>query len=130
MLDRNRVQAWIARYEQAWRSPGTDSLAELFTTDATYQVAPFEPPIIGLDAIAEMWEAERSGPDERFAMDSETVAVDGEVAVARIAVRYEDPVPSEYRDLWVIRFAPDGRCQAFEEWPSWPGQPRVAPGDA
>jgi hypothetical protein len=123
MSDRNRVQAWIALYEQAWRTPGTDSLQALFAHDATYRVAPFEPPIVGVDAIAEMWEAERNGPDERFAMDSEIVALDDEVAVARVAVHYEDPPVGEYRDLWIIHFAADGRCQSFEEWPFWPGQP-------
>ena len=69
-----------------------------------------------------MWEGERQGPDERFAMESEVVAFDDHVAVARVAVRYEDPV-AEYRDIWIIRFAADGRCQTFEEWPFWPGQP-------
>ncbi len=122
-VDRNDVHAWIARYEQAWRTPGTGSLDDLFADDATYRHAPFESLIVGLDAIAEMWEAERQGPDERFEIDSEIVAVDDKVAVARVAVRYQDPVLREYRDLWIIHFADDGRCQSFEEWPFWPGQP-------
>jgi ketosteroid isomerase-like protein len=122
-VDHTHVEGWIARYEQAWRSPGTDSLDEVFAEDATYRHAPFEPPIFGLDAIAEMWEAERQGSDERFAMNSEIVAVDDRVAVARVAVRYEDPEARDYRDIWIIHFAADGRCQSFEEWPFWPGQP-------
>jgi hypothetical protein len=73
-----------------------------------------------------MWETERTGPDERFEMSSEVIAVDGDVAVARIEARYEDPSPHEYRDLWIIEFADDGRCQSFEEWPFWPGQPLSA----
>jgi hypothetical protein len=123
LVDREHARAWIARYERAWRTPGTGALKELFADDATYQLAPFESPIVGLAAIAEMWEAERRGSDERFAMDSEVVSVDDHVAVARVAVRYEDPVPTEYRDIWIIRFAADGRCQMFEEWPFFPGQP-------
>src|SRR5689334_23273119 len=116
MVDRPHVHAWLAGYERAWRRPGTGSLSELFTDSATYRLEPFGAPIVGLGAIAEMWEAERQGPDEPFAMDPEIVAVDGDVAVVRVHVCYEDPVPREYRDLWIIRFAPDGRCQAFEEW--------------
>jgi PPOX class probable F420-dependent enzyme len=125
VVDRDHVHGWLAGYERAWRTPGTDSLSELFTDDATYRLAPYEPPVVGLGAIAEMWEAERRGADERFAMESETVAVDDGVAVARVAVRYEDTAPREFRDLWVIRFADDGRCQAFEEWPFSPGQSRT-----
>lgn len=122
-MDRGHVHGWIARYEQAWRSPGTATLGEIFTEDVTYRHAPFEPPLVGLDAVAGMWEAEREGPDERFVMDSEIVAVDDRVAVARVAVRYADPAPRDYRDIWIIHFAADGRCQSFEEWPFWPGQP-------
>lgn len=81
-------------------------------------------------AISEMWEAERRGPDEPFAISSEVLAVDGDVAVARVEVRYEDPVPREYRDLWILHFAEDGRCRSFEEWPFWPGQPLTALGDS
>jgi uncharacterized protein (TIGR02246 family) len=117
-----RVSAWIAGYERAWRTAGTESLAELFTDDATYRPGPYAQAISGLDAIAEMWESERRGPDEQFAMSSQVVAVDGDTAVARIEVRYDEPTPHEYRDLWIVRFGEDGRCRWFEEWPFWPGQ--------
>jgi hypothetical protein len=43
-----------------------------------------------------------------------------------VEVAYASSLPREYRDLWVIRFAEDGRCMAFEEWPFWPGQLRAA----
>jgi hypothetical protein len=48
------------------------------------------------------------------------------VAVVRLDVRYGEPVRQEYRDLWVLTFAADGRCRSFEEWPFWPGKPRAA----
>lgn len=49
------------------------------------------------------------------------VAVDGDTGVARVVVRYGDPLRQEYTDLWVVRFASDGRAREFEEWPFWPG---------
>ena len=67
-------------------------------------------------AIAEMWERERTGPDETFEMSSEIVAVDGDTGVARVEVSYGDPVEIEYRDLWIVRLDGDGRCVEFEEW--------------
>jgi uncharacterized protein (TIGR02246 family) len=127
VTNRERVRAWISDYERAWRSAGTDSLANLFTEDATYRPGPYSEALVGLSEIAEWWEAERDGPDEGFEMVAEVLAVDGELAVARIEVRYEDPAPHDYRDLWVIEFAGDGRCRSFEEWPFWPGQPLAAP---
>jgi ketosteroid isomerase-like protein len=125
-LSRERVVEWLSGYVRAWRSAGTEQLSELFTRDATYLAAPYEEASEGIEAIGELWEAERTGPDEAFTMASEIVAVDGDTAVARVEVSYNGPPSREYRDLWVIRFADDGRCRAFEEWPFWPGQPLSA----
>ena len=127
MLTRQHVTDWVAGYERAWRTAGTSGLGELFTEDATYLQEPFAETLVGLEAIAAMWEAEREGPDEVFTMDRDVIAVDGNVAVVHLDVRYGEPSAHRYRDLWVLRFAEDGRCTAFEEWPFWPGRPRVAP---
>jgi ketosteroid isomerase-like protein len=124
-VDRGEVSAWLASYERAWRAPGTSALASLFTDDAGYRQGPYLEPVTGLPAIAAMWEAERAGPDEVFQMASEVIAADGDTAVARVEVWYGHPV-REYRDLWVMRFAGDGRCAWFEEWPFSPEQPRQA----
>ena len=126
MTTREHVAGWIDGYERAWRTAGTSGLAELFTEDASYRTAPYREPYVGLDAIAAMWEREREGPGERFEMTHDIVAVDGDTAVVRVEVRYTGPSAVEYRDLWVMRFAEDGRCRAFEEWPFWPGQPLTA----
>src|SRR5690348_17576197 len=119
-MTRNEVAEWVAAYERAWRSPGTEALEALFTADATYSQGPYREPVVGRPAIAAMWDAERDGPDEVFTMVSEVVAVDGDTGVVRVLVRYGEPVRQEYKDLWVIRLAPDGRCRAFEEWPFAP----------
>jgi ketosteroid isomerase-like protein len=124
------VRDWLDGYERAWRSPGTIGLRELFTDDATYLPAPYDKRREGLEAIGELWEAERDGPGEKFTMSSVIVAVDGDVAVVRVDVGYGGPPAREYRDLWLIEFAADGRCRAFEEWPFWPGQPLISPSSA
>ena len=67
VTERAEVSHWLAGYETAWRTPGTEDLGRLFT--------------------------------------------------------------EEYRDLWVIRFAGDGRCAWFEEWPYWPEKPYAESGD-
>jgi ketosteroid isomerase-like protein len=129
MTERAAVSRWLAAYEAAWRAPGTADLARLFTQDATYLQSPYEQPVTGLDAIGRMWEREREGPGEVFTLATDILAVDGPVAVVRAEVGYGDPPSQEYRDLWVIRFAGDGRCTWFEEWPYWPEKPYAEPGD-
>lgn len=123
MTDRAMVSQWLADYEAAWRAPGTEGLAGVFTHDARYLQSPYEEPVVGLDAISRMWDQERDGPGEVFTLATEIVAVDGATAVVRAEVLYGDPVRQEYRDLWVIRLGNDGRCGWFEEWPYWPERP-------
>ena len=123
VVRRDHVERWTRAYEDAWRTPGTGRLAELFTAEVTYSPSPWAAPVRGLDELASFWEAERHGADEAFAMSSELVALDGDVAVVRVAVDYGEPPGSgpSWRDLWVLRFAAGGRVAAFEEWPFAPG---------
>lgn len=126
--DRERIDAWVAAYERIWRTAGTEPLRELFDEGATYRMSPYEEPATGLTEIAALWERERKGPDEPFEMSHEVLAVDGDTAVVRVEVTYGGPHRLQYRDLWIVRFAADGRCREFEEWPFWPGQEIVAKG--
>ena len=128
-MNRELVSGWVAAYERAWRTPGTDGLGEVFTESASYQQAPYAEPLVGLPAIAEMWDAERDGPDEAFQMTATIVAVDGDTAVVRVEVIYGPPASQDFRDLWIIRFAPDGRCYSFEEWPFAPRKRATAPAE-
>ncbi len=126
MTDRATISRWLADYEAAWRAPGTEDLAGIFTSDATDRHSPSEEPVDGLDAIRRMWDEDRDGPDEVFTLATEILAVDGPTAVVRAEVRYGDPVRQEYRDLWIMQIRDDGRCSSFEEWPYWPGRPYSA----
>ena len=126
MTDRATVQRWLAGYEAAWRAPGTEALAGLFTADASYLQSPYQRPVTGLAAIGRMWEAEREGPDEAFSLATDILAVDGPLAVVRAEVRYGEPSGQEYRDLWLIRLDEGGLCAWFEEWPYWPERPYAA----
>lgn len=117
------IARWVAAYEGAWRTAGTDGLADLFTPDATYQTAPFAERHRGLAAIADLWEAEREGPDEAFTLWSEVVAVEGDTGIVRCEVAYGEPQRRLYRDLWIIKLDDERRCFHFEEWPFWPNQP-------
>jgi hypothetical protein len=116
-VNRDEFADWLAAYERAWRTPGTDVLADLFAPDATYKTAPYDEPCIGLTQISGLWERERAGDDEVFTMDHDIVAVEGDTGVVRVHVRYGDPVEDEYRDLWIVRLDEARRCSAFEEWP-------------
>jgi hypothetical protein len=109
VTDHEHFIRWLEDYERAWRSPGTDGLAALFGAGAQYLRSPYEAPLTGLGAIAAWWDTARDGPDEPFTMTTEVVSVSGDTGVARVLVRYGEPVTQEYTDLWVVRFEAWGR---------------------
>jgi hypothetical protein len=114
---------WVADYERAWRDGDAAGVERLFTPDVTYLRSPYHSPDVGHHAVKAFW-CEEVGTS--FTVAAEPVAVEDDRAVVRLEVRYLTPDPQEYRDLWVLRFAPDGRVAEFEEWPFWPGRPYTA----
>ncbi len=128
MTDRYVLPRWLAGYEAAWRSPGTESLAGLFTSDATYLDRPTSSPLLGWMRSSGCGRTNERAPDEVFTRPLTILAVDDPVAggPGRSPVRGSTPPEC---DLWVIRFAGEGRCTWFEEWPDRPGHPHTTHGD-
>jgi len=118
-MDRAQVMQWVADYERAWRDDDVAAVPGLFTADSEYRMSPYEPAEVGHAAIGAFW---LDDAGKSFTMEAEPVAVEGRSAVVRVTVRYGQPVTQEYRDLWVLRFADDGRVEDFEEWAYWPGK--------
>ena len=110
---------WVAEYERAWRDDDLAGVERLFTEAAHYRPSPYEEAEIGHDEIKAFWLDDEG---KVFTVQAEPVAVEGRTAVVRVEVRYGDPVSQEYRDLWLLRFAEDGRVEDFEEWAYWPGR--------
>jgi ketosteroid isomerase-like protein len=118
-VTREELSRWVVAYEAAWRAPGTDAVADLFTPEATYSMAPFEEPHAGLDAIKELWDHERP-EGEQFTIHWQIVAVESDTGVVRLEVEYTAPEHRIFRDLWIVALDDAGRCTAFEEWPFSP----------
>jgi SnoaL-like domain len=127
-VERDGVLRWVEGYERAWRAQDGDAIPTLFTADARYRRSPYESSIVGHAAITAFW-LDDDEDGEVWTMDASVVAMEGAGAVVRAEVRYGDPLRQEYRDLWVLHFADDGRVDDFEEWPYWPDRPFIAPGD-
>ena len=80
-MDHTRFAAWLRGYIDAWRTGDRAAVEALFTEDARYAFAPFRPPLLGRDAIVEMWLKEPDAPGS-WTADYRPLAVDGHVAVA------------------------------------------------
>ncbi len=83
-------------------------------------MGPFEQPVRRIEAIAELWDGEREGPDEPFTISSQVLAVEANTGIARVDVRYERDPPQRWLDIWIVRFDDAGLCIEFEEWPFAP----------
>lgn len=44
----------------------------------------------------------------------------GDTGAVQVDVQYGALTGRVYRDLWIVRFDAEGRCERFEEWPFWP----------
>jgi hypothetical protein len=117
---------WVGDYERVWRDGDIAGVTRLFTEDARYRISPYAESKVGHAEIQAFW----LDDDKTFTVTAEPVAIEGRDAVVRLEVKYGDPVTQEYRDLWVMRFAEDGRVQDFEEWAYWPGKSHSAEADA
>jgi uncharacterized protein (TIGR02246 family) len=127
--DRAMVQRWLDAYVRAWKSYDPADIADLWTDDAIW-LYPFGPRALGRAAITAEWMAERDlfqrgGYDAAY----RPIAIDGPIVVTHGRTRFFDPASgetvTEYDNVWVLKFAADGRCAEFHEW--YAGRPEDDP---
>ena len=104
---------WMAGYLEAWSSNDPDQVAALFTADAEYFTDPFGEPWRGRAGIIAGW-LEAADEPGSFTFDWSPLAITPEVSIVQGVTRYTDG--PTYSNLWVIRFAADGRAREFTEW--------------
>ncbi|MFD1712963.1 nuclear transport factor 2 family protein [Amnibacterium flavum] len=113
MTDRAALTRWIDGYQRAWRSNDPAEIGALFAVDGVYLTEPYADPIAGRDAIVEFWLEGRDEPGD-WAFAWHPVAIEGDTAVIQAKTDYAGK--SDYFNIWVIRFAPDGTAASFTEW--------------
>lgn len=113
MTTRETLERWVDGYRTAWTSNEPADIEALFTNDASYRFRPFDDPVVGHEAIVAGW-LDALDENGTWTFDWRAVAIEGNTAV--LEGRTEYPAGSDYRNLWVIEFADDGRATAFTEW--------------
>jgi nuclear transport factor 2 (NTF2) superfamily protein len=119
-LTKETVVAWLRSYAEAWETYDPDTIAGLFTEDATYSYHPFEEPVRGRLAIVASW-LDGKDPPGTYEGRYEPIAIEGDLAVANGWSRYfkdalQAELVREYDNLFLIRFDGQGRCRSFREW--------------
>ena len=104
---------WRQRYLKAWSSNDPDHINALFTEEAEYFTDPFGEPWRGRAGIIAGWLDAADEPGS-FTFEWSPLAITPEVSIIQGVTRYSDG--PTYSNLWVIRFAADGRAREFIEW--------------
>lgn len=109
-----RLEQWMDGYVKAWDSNDPDDVAVLFIEDAVYDPQTAEGPWHGVAEIVKGWTDIADTPGN-WEFEWQPIVDTDEVSVVKGHTRYLSP-PSSYRNLFVIRWGPDGRCRDFTEW--------------
>lgn len=127
-MDRAGVERWIEAYRQAWRTDAPDDIAALFTDDATYKPYPWPREAAGWEGrerIVANW-IDRGDSRIGWRFDHRILAVEGDTAVIEGWTYYDrgegEAWDEAYANIWLVRFADDGRAHRFTEW--WVERPR------
>ncbi len=108
------VAAWVERYVRAWETNDPAAIGELFAEHALYYPAPDTEPWRDRDGIVAGW-LERKDEPGTWGFRYQVLAAAADLAIVRGWTHYVEP-PSEFSNLWVIRFDAAGRCIEFTEW--------------
>jgi uncharacterized protein (TIGR02246 family) len=121
-MDRTDVERWIESYRRAWETDDASDVASLFTDDATYKPYPWPRERVGWqgrDEIVEKWIG-RGDSKIGWRFEHEILAVEGDTAVVEGWTSYDrgegEPWDEAYANIWLVRFAEDGRARQFSEW--------------
>jgi ketosteroid isomerase-like protein len=117
-VNRARLQEWLDRYVDAWKSYDPDKIGALFSEDAEYRYAPEDEPVRGRAAIVEDWLSERDEPGTYDAHYEPLASGDG-YDFAHGTTSYFDAAGNlndKYWNLFVCRFNDAGECTEFTEY--------------
>ena len=114
------LQDWLDRYVAAWRANERAPIEALFTPDIVYRYRPYGDAHTdrGIDAVVGSWLGDDRDAPDAWDAAYEPFAVDGDRAVAVGWSRYlaaADAPERTYRNVFLLRFAADGRCAEFTE---------------
>jgi hypothetical protein len=113
MTTKKEIQSWLESYLRAWKSNSPREIAKLFTEDAYYSTGPFDEPWIGQEAIIDGWVGLGDQPTD-WTFEYEVLAADSDLGVLQGTTVYKSA--GTFSNIWLMRFAKDGRCKDFREW--------------
>jgi hypothetical protein len=119
MIDEAGFAQWLDAYGRAWEQGDATGIRQLFAPGAAYYETPFDPPMVGLDALQAYWQAGAADAQRDVAFHYDVLAVSGGRGIARWAatfVRVPSGMGVRLDGMLTARFDAGGRCVEFREW--------------
>jgi ketosteroid isomerase-like protein len=111
-------QDLLARFKRAWERLDPDQAVALFREDAEYRADPFEPPLVGANAIREYWNDTAAG-QAHVEFDAERVWVSGSTVLSSwhaAVTRRPTAERVRYRGFMTFELDDEGMVTRFREW--------------
>jgi hypothetical protein len=112
------LEAWLARYKNAWEQRDPAQAAALFTAEAPYHETPFDAPKAGGTGIRDYW-ATVTADQRDVDFKAHVVAVNGQTGIARWSARLTSASSGtkvELDGVFILRFDGSGLCSELREW--------------
>jgi ketosteroid isomerase-like protein len=123
------VEEWVEAYGRAWREQDADAVVGLFTADAEYRSSPFREPHLGSEEIRAYWESATATQEEADVRMGDPLVAGNVAAVEWWTTMRDGGEELTLPGCLLLRFAPDGRCEALREyWSLEPGRREPHPG--
>ena len=108
----------LERYGRAWETFDGDAWVDLFAEHAEYHEDPFEPPLVGHNAIrAYLLEASRSQDQVEFTVERHWVSGPTVLAAWHASfVRRSGGARVRLAGFMTLEIGADGRVERFREW--------------
>jgi hypothetical protein len=108
------LTTWVNNYRRAWETNDPELIRLLFTEDAEYRTEPYAEPWRGHGEIVERWMDAKDEPGEAV-FEWKAVVSTADLGIVEGTTIYAAR-ETTYSNLWIVRFAPDGRATEFTEW--------------
>ena len=117
-LDHATAADLLERYGNTWATFDGDGWTDLYTDDIKYHEDPFEPPMVGHNAVrAYLLEASERQQDVEFTIERHWVVAPTVLAAWHASyIRRTDLARVRLAGFMTMEIADDGRIARFREW--------------
>ena len=119
MISSGFFNNWLKAYGSAWENSDSHKAVALFSPDGSYREKPFEPAIVGTEAIKRYWQEGAIQSQKEITLTYKILSVRDNVGIAPWQadfIRIPCGDQGELDGIMMTEFDESGLCIEFKEW--------------